>query len=124
MKVLIVEKEKTIQQSLSLFMERYKNFEVFSVCSKREGMSLYQTIPFDMVLCGDCLPDGNGLEMLKDLVKQNPKLISILMTVQGDEFIRQEAIKAGIQGYLVKPFDLKQLEEAMCISDCGLRNVE
>jgi YesN/AraC family two-component response regulator len=33
-------------------------------------------------------------------------------------------MKAGIRGYLEKPFDLKQLEEAMSISDRELRNVE
>ena len=57
-------------------------------------------------------------------MRQNPNLISILMTVHGDDLLRQEAIKAGIHGYLEKPFDLKQLEEAMSISECGLRNVE
>jgi len=62
--------------------------------------------------------------MLREWVIQNPKLISILMTVQSDERLRQQALKAGIQGYLVKPFDLKQLEEAMSISECGLGNVE
>jgi response regulator of citrate/malate metabolism len=48
--------------------------------------------------------------MLNEWVKLNPKLVSILMTVESDERFRQEALKAGIQGYLVKPFDLKQLE--------------
>ena len=57
-------------------------------------------------------------------MNQNPKLISILMTVQSDERLKQEALKSGIHGYLVKPFELKQLEEAISISDCGLRNVE
>jgi len=122
MKVLIIEKDRIIQQSLSLFMERYKKFEVSSAFSRSEGISLFQTNFFDIVLCGDRLPDGNGFDLLKDWVKQNPRLISILMTVQNDEGLRQEAIKAGIQGYLVKPFDLKQLEEAMSISDadCGM----
>jgi DNA-binding response OmpR family regulator len=117
MKVLIIEKDKTVRQSLSYFMERYKNCEVFLAGSKKEGTSLFETTPFDIVLCGDRLPDGSGLEMLREWVNQNPKLISILMTVQGDERLRQEALKAGIQGYLVKPFDLKQLEEAMRIAD-------
>jgi len=124
MKVLIVEKDKTVRQSLSYFIEHYRNWEVFLAGSKKEGISLFETMPFDIVLCGDRLPDGNGLEMLREWVNQNPKLISILMTVQSDERLRQEALKAGIQGYLVKPFDLKQLEEAISISDCGLRNVE
>jgi len=124
MKVLILEKDKTVRQSLSYFIERYKNCEVFLAGSKKEGVSLFQTVPFDIVLCGDRLPDGNGLEILREWVNQNPKLISILMTVQSDDRLRQEALNAGIQGYLVKPFDLKQLEEAISISDCGLRNVE
>ena len=124
MKVLIIEQEKTFQQSLQLFMERYKNYEVFLASSKREGISLFQTLPFDMVLCGDRLPDGSGLETVKELMRLNPKLISILMTVHGDDLLRQEAMKAGVQGYLVKPFDLKQLEEAMGIqgSEFGLGN--
>ncbi len=32
------------------------------------------------------------------------------------ELLRQEAMKMGVQGYLEKPFDLKQLEEAMGVS--------
>ena len=118
MKVLIIEKDKTVRQSLSYFIERYKNCEVFLATSKKEGTSLFEAMPFDIVLCGDRFPDGNALEMLREWVIQNPKLISILMTVQSDERLKQEALKAGIQGYLIKPFDLKQLEEAI-----GLGNV-
>ena len=121
---MIIEIDKTVRQSLSYFIERYKNCEVFLAGSKKEGISLFETIPFDIVLCGDRLPDGSALEMLGAWVSQNPNLISILMTVQNDERLKQEALKSGIHGYLVKPFDLKQLEEAISISDFGLRNVE
>jgi DNA-binding response OmpR family regulator len=122
MKILIIEKDKTVRQSLSYFIERYRNFEVFLAGSKQEAISLFEATPFDIVLCGDRLPDGNGLEILREWVNQNPKLISILMTVQSDERLKQEALKSGIHGYLVKPFDLKQLEEAISVSDSGLRN--
>jgi DNA-binding NtrC family response regulator len=122
MKVLIIEKDKTVRQSLSYFMERYKNCEISLAGSKREGDFLFQNIPFDIILCGDRFPDGSGLEMLKEWMTQNPKLISILMTVRKDDLLEQEATKAGIKGYLEKPFDLKRLEEVMSISECGLRN--
>jgi two-component system response regulator YesN len=94
-------------------MERYKNYEVFLASSKREGVSLAQALPFDMLLCGDRLPDGSGLETVKELMKLNPRLVSIYMTVHDDDRLRREAIKIGVRGYLVKPFDLKQLEEIM-----------
>jgi DNA-binding NtrC family response regulator len=121
MRVLIIEKDKTVRQSLSYFIERYRNCEVFLAGSKKEGISLFETIPFDIILCGDRLPDGNGLDMLSGWMRQNPNLISILMTVHGDELSKQEAMKAGIRAYLIKPFDLKQLEEAIGISDFGMR---
>jgi DNA-binding NtrC family response regulator len=124
MKVLIIEKDNTVRQSLSYFMERHKNCEVFLAGSKKEGISLFETTLFDIVLCGDHLPDGNGLDMLSGWMRQNPNLISILMTVHGDELSKQEAIKSGVRGYLEKPFDLKQLEEAISISECGVRNAE
>jgi DNA-binding NtrC family response regulator len=116
MKVMIIEQEKTIQRSLHHFMERINGCEVFLACSRKEGASLCGSNSFDIVLCGDRLPDGNGLDILKELMKQNPKLISILMTVHGDEVLKQEAMRAGVRGYLEKPFDLKQLEDAIGIS--------
>ncbi len=116
MRVLIIEQEKTLQNSLCYFMQHQKNFEVALAHSQKEGFSLWQAGPFDMVLCAERLPDGRGLEMLKTLIQQKPGIISILMTARHDELLKQEARKAGVQGYLEKPFDLKQLEEAMGVS--------
>ncbi len=124
MRILIIEKDKTVGQSLSYFLERHGNCEVFLASSRREGESLFKTLPFDIVLCGDHLPDGNGLEVLREWMNQNPNLISILMTVQNDEKLRQEALRSGIRGYLEKPFNLRQLEEVMTISEFGLGNTE
>ena len=114
MKVLIVEHEKSVAQSLSYFVGRGP-FDVILASSGQEALSLFKTSPCDIVLCSDRLPDGDGLEVLRELVKENPKVHSILMTVRDDEWLRKEAIKAGVQKYLVKPFDLKQLEEALLI---------
>ena len=113
MRVLIIEQEKTLQNSLALFLGSQKNYQVFSANSKKEGVNLWGAFPCDMVICNDRLPDGSGLEMLKEFSRQDPKVISILMTVRSDEGLRQEALKAGIKAYLEKPFDLQQLEEAM-----------
>ncbi len=120
MKVLILEQEKTIRQSLLNFMERFNGFEVFTALSCKEGVSLFEEVPFDLVLCGHKLPDGDGLEMLKQWVKMKPNLKSVLMTAHSDERLKQEAEQAGIIGYLEKPFDLKQLEEAVGIESSEL----
>ena len=115
MRVLIIEQEKTIQNSLSLFLGSQKNCEVLSAATRKEGVYLWSAFPCDLVICNDRLPDGSGLEILKEFSRQDPKVISILMTVRSDDLLRQEALKAGIKAYLEKPFNLHQLEEAMAV---------
>ena len=45
MKVLIIEQEKTLQQSLSYYREHHRNFEVLLANSKKEGISLLEKPP-------------------------------------------------------------------------------
>ena len=116
MKVLIIEQEKTLLQSLRNYLEYQKKFEVSWAHSGREGISLWEKGPYDMVLCSERLPDGNGLEILKTLIEQKPGAVSILMTTVHDEILKEEAVRVGIRGYLEKPFNLQQLEEVMGIS--------
>jgi len=113
MRVLIIEQEKTLQNSLSLFLRNQKNCQVFLAGSRKQGLSLWKLTPCDAAICGDRLPDGSGLEILKCLVDKDPKIVSIFMTARHDEQLRREVLQAGIKVYLEKPFDLHQLEEAM-----------
>ena len=113
MRVLIIEQEKTIKNSLALFLESHKDYQVLAAASKKEGVSLWSKSPCDLVICSDRLPDGSGLEVLKEFSRQAPKVVSVLTTARSDEKLRQDALKAGIKAYLEKPFDLQQLEEAM-----------
>ena len=123
MRILIIEQERTLQKSLCNFMRHDKNFEVASAHSKKEGLSLWQSGPYDMVLCAERLPDGNGLEVLKTFIAQRPGFNSILMTARQDDLLKKEALKAGIHGYLEKPFDLRDLEQAMGVAPhCGKNN--
>ena len=74
-------------------MEAYQQFEVFTANTRREALSLFHGVSFDMVLCGHWLPDGDGLELLKEFMRQSPRLISVLMTVHGDDLLKQEAMR-------------------------------
>ena len=117
MKVLIIEQEKTFRQSLANFMEHHRGCEVSTAPSRKEGMSLFERGSFDVVICGYRLPDGDGLEILTEWMKGCPNLTSILMTASPDEALKREAEKAGIRGYLEKPFELRQLEDAIGIRE-------
>lgn len=114
MRVLIVEREVGLRQSLSVFLEKIKRHEVFAAASIKEGMLIFQEKLFDLVLCGEPLSDGDGLSMLAAMKEANPAIISVLMTVRSDEVLARTALCSGVSGCLVKPFDLEQLEALIC----------
>jgi signal transduction histidine kinase len=68
-----------------------------------EALQRLSTEPFDCILLDYQLPDGNGLELLRELERTiDPFPAVILLTGHGDEGIAVEAMKRGAQDYLVK----------------------
>ncbi len=117
MRVLIVEREVGLRQSLAVFLEKFKRHEVFAASSTKEGMLLFQQMAFDLVLCGEPLADGDSLSLLAAMKDTNPAIISVLMTVRSDDALAHQAFRAGVSGCLVKPFDLEQLEAVICVNN-------
>ncbi len=112
MRVLIIEPDRIVAQSLSFFIGG-SPFEVFLASSREETFSLSEPSSWDVVLCSDRLPGGDGLEVLGELHRWNPRLRSILMSVCDDESLKERAMKVGVRRILIKPFDIHQLEEAL-----------
>jgi DNA-binding NarL/FixJ family response regulator len=59
------------------------------------------------------LPDGNGLELSKTIVKDYPNLKIILLTMYDDQTLLKEAKKIGVQGYILKNASKKKLLQAV-----------
>ncbi|MDX1522877.1 MAG: response regulator, partial [Anaerolineae bacterium] len=57
---------------------------------------------FDLVICDYNLPGMSGFEMCKSLLAQNIDLPLVLLTGDGAETLAVEAIKAGVNDYIVK----------------------
>ena len=68
----------------------------------------YDALVLDLVL-----PDINGLEVLKRLVKIKPDLPVLILSMHDEKHYAEEAIKAGASGYLVKEGDPRELSKAL-----------
>jgi len=88
MKVLIIEKDKTVRQSFSTSWSVTEIARSFLRLKEGWNLSL-PNIPFDVVLCGDRLPDGSGLEMLRS-GSIRTRSLSQFDDVQSDDRLRQE----------------------------------
>jgi len=63
----------------------------------------------DLVLVDLKMPKMDGLSLLKKLKEHYPDLMIVMMTAHGSTATVVEAMKAGAQDYLIKPFDIEEL---------------
>ncbi|MBL7508228.1 two-component system response regulator DevR, partial [Escherichia coli] len=63
------------------------------------------------------LPDGNGIELCRDLLSRMPDLRCLIITSYTSDEAMLDAILAGASGYVVK--DIKGMELARAVKDVG-----
>jgi CheY-like chemotaxis protein len=66
---------------------------------------------FDLILMDLNMPEMNGIEAAKAVTQSSPDIIIVAVTAANDEADQQECFKAGMKGFLFKPFSEKDLFE-------------
>ncbi len=107
--ILVVDDEQSIQEFLSLLLEE-NGFRVATAGSVEEGRSQFQRDSFDLVLCDIIMPDGNGLDLLQEIKRQDARTSVIMMTAYTSTKTAIEAMKRGAYDYISKPFDVEELQ--------------
>src|SRR5580704_10840024 len=112
-KLLIVDDEKNIRQSLTHFLSGCGH-EVTAADSAREALDLLaEGAEFDLVLSDWRMAEMNGLELLKAIKEQYPDITVILMTAYGTIDDAVAVMKAGAYDYLTKPFSVDQIQHVV-----------
>jgi NtrC-family two-component system response regulator AlgB len=112
-RLLVVDDEKNIRQSLATFLESCGH-QVRAAESGKEALAtLSQQGDFDLVLSDYRMAEMNGLELLKEIKRRYPDTIVILMTAYATVAHAVAAMKAGAYDYLTKPFSLDQIQHVV-----------
>lgn len=106
-KVLLVEDDKNISDSLSSYL-RDEGFDVLTTSSLVEARTTLSSAPSIMVLDW-MLPDGQGLDFLKDLRRENITLPIIMLTARAELVDKVLGLESGANDYLTKPFEPREL---------------
>ena len=107
--VLIVDDEQSMVEFLRLLFEE-EGFLVTSADSVKSARESIEDKSFDLVLCDILMPDGNGLDLLKQIKEQSPHSAVIMMTAYASSKSAIEAMKLGAYNYISKPFDVDELK--------------
>ena len=86
---------------------------VHEAASAAEGLSVLMTREVDLILADINMPAMDGLEFLRQLRAQNlaPGIPVVMITAESSEEHVKQAILAGAQGYIRKPFTPEQVKE-------------
>lgn len=107
-KILLVEDDTNIASGLQKVL-RAQGYTVTALVRGDEGLERGLAEDFDVVITDLKLPGLDGLELVKKLHHEKPKLPIILITAHGSTETAIEATKWGAFDYIPKPFDVEEL---------------
>ena len=106
-RVLVCDDELQILRALKVVL-RDAGFEVAAVATAKEALDAAAVRPPDAAIIDLMLPDGSGVEVCRQLRSWSEMPIVVLSAI-GDEDQKVEALEAGADDYVTKPFGPREL---------------
>lgn len=112
MKLLIVDDDPLVCQSLQLLLNKEKDLEVTNIAANGlEAIELCINEKPDIILMDIQMPIMNGIESTKKIKEQWPSVQIMMLTTFQDERNIRLALKAGAEGYLLKSSSIKNMAQ-------------
>ena len=101
--ILVVDDEKDICMALNLILSK-EGYAVTEAYNGEEAFGLIRDREFDVLLTDIKMEKMDGLQLLKLTKETSPRTSVVMMTAFGSEALAVEAMRAGAEDYLKKPF--------------------
>jgi DNA-binding NtrC family response regulator len=108
-RILVIDDEPTLRESLQIALSA-SGYELRTARTGEEGLELLAKESPDLILLDHWLPGINGDQVLQRVKEANPEIPVIIMTAQGSVELAVQSMKMGAFDFLVKPFELDQIE--------------
>ncbi|MEO8503885.1 MAG: sigma-54 dependent transcriptional regulator [Acidobacteriota bacterium] len=107
--LLLVDDEPSILDFLTLLFQS-EGYGVDTAPSVEAARKLLGERGYDLLLCDITMPDGNGLDLLREIKAAGTPTPVIMMTAYTSTKSAIEAMKLGAHDYISKPFDVEELK--------------
>ncbi|MDR6921668.1 MULTISPECIES: response regulator transcription factor [Chryseobacterium] len=108
MKILIIEDEPQLRETVQSFLEA-EQFIVEYAEDYSSGLEKIISYEYDCILLDIMLPDGNGIELLREIKKMHKKDPVIILSAKDSVDDKVAGLEIGADDYLAKPFHLAEL---------------
>lgn len=107
-KVLIVDDEPSIRRAIRTTFGTL-GFDIAEAVTGEQALPLLRSSKFDAVLLDVNMPGMGGLEACREIRRQFPRIAVLMLTVRDNEDDKVEALDAGADDYVTKPFPIREL---------------
>ncbi|HNB60564.1 MAG TPA: response regulator [Phycisphaerales bacterium] len=104
MKILLVDDSKTMRNIQRNVLSQIGTHEVEEACDGQDALSKAMAFQPDLILVDWNMPNMDGLTFVKTFRQTNKATPLIMVTTESEKSRVIEAIKAGVNNYVVKPF--------------------
>ena len=108
MKILIAEDSEILSKVMTLILTN-EGYEVVTAIDGREAYNKFKEVNPDMILTDMYMPHYNGIE-LATMVRRESSIPIIIISGADDIETREGSSSAGINDYILKPFDVSDLK--------------
>jgi len=108
MKILLIEDEPELRKSIKHYLHQ-EGYVVESVADFIKASEKTSDYDYDCVLVDITLPNGNGLDIIRQLKQNNSKAGIIIISAKNSTTDKIQGLDLGADDYLAKPFDLAEL---------------
>jgi two-component system alkaline phosphatase synthesis response regulator PhoP len=107
-RILLVEDEENLRSTIALNLE-LEGYDVQCAINGKEALQKFKGQRFDLVVLDIMLPEINGLDVCREMRKENRNVFILFLSARSMGSERIEGLKAGADDYLSKPFNLEEL---------------
>jgi CheY-like chemotaxis protein len=107
-RILVVDDEPVVRLVVREALERPDWYLVEAMDGER-AIKLLLHEPFDLLICDKNLPGITGLDVIRRAKAVDPKMGTLMITAYASRESAEEALLLGVDGYVIKPFDVQEL---------------
>ena len=113
-RVLLVEDHGLVRAGFRALLDGISGVHVVGEAADgNSGLSMIRLKKPNVVLMDIALPGLNGLEVLERVVKEQPRVRVVMLSMHSNEEYVSRAIRSGARGYILKDADISELELAL-----------
>jgi two-component system chemotaxis response regulator CheY len=115
--VLIIDDNEMTRALLRTILSAEGYTVVAEASNSKNGLEQAMKVKPDVICLDILMPDGNGIDLLKQVMQDLPRTIVLMVTGKRDVETVRECLSSGAKGFILKPFNasivLKTVKEAI-----------